>query len=95
MVAFNNSSNKWEGTNTGAFRFFPFKASNDIPASAIKQFAQAQNKFLHSTTGLGIYNLSNTDWIIPGKEISFKKYLFQEKHPTTGDILIYAADRSM
>ena len=95
MDAFNTSSTKWEGTNTGAYRFFPFKASNDIPAGAIKQFAQAQNKFLHSTTGLAIYNLSNTDWKIPGKDISFKKYLLQAKHPNTGDRLIYAAERSM
>ena len=93
MEKFAGADGNWKYENSAHFRFFPFRPSQDVPVSAIKQFVQAQNVFLHTTSEITIYNMKNSEWILPKKNITFKKLLLQTKHPVNKEPLVYAVER--
>ena len=94
FTAFNSVPDKWKIRNSSSFRFFPFRSSADIPVNAIKEFAKAQNNFLHNIAEVPIYNMKNLDWKIPGKEESLRSFLMRAAHPVTKEKLCHSIERT-
>ena len=65
--------------NTRNFHFLPFSATPTLTNDTIRKGVILQQKFLLAIIDIQIKYINNTEWILPGTDISFRQYVLQAK----------------